>query len=750
MKTNRNYCSFLKFRTKKSGKNLFITILLICAGTFSVHSAEKESLPLYKRADVSIDMRVADLLAQMTLEEKILQLNMYVLGENNNIHNVGETDGPLTLGLGGYVYFRSDPILRNKVQRKEMEESRLGIPAIFGSDIIHGFRTIYPIPLAQACSWNADLVQQACASAAQESRMSGVDWTFSPMIDVARDGRWGRVAEGYGEDPYTNAVFAVASVKGYQGTDMSSPKNVAACLKHFAGYGMSQGGRDYDVSDISHQALWETYLPPYEAGVKAGVATVMSAFNDISGIPATANHYLLTDILKKRWNFDGFVLSDWNAVEQLIPQGVAADRKEAGLKAFRAGIDLNTRDYCYKDFMQELLNEGKVSIEQIDDAVSRILTVKFRLGLFENPYTIEYEEKDRFLLPKSKEIAEKLAEESMVLLKNENNTLPLQQKKIAVIGPMVKDKENLLGSWSAYGEAEDVESIYEGLEKEFAGKATLNYAPGCDFEGNDTNGFREALKIAKKSDIVVLCLGEKKIWTGENSSRSTLALPAIQEDLVKELKKSGKPIVLVLSNGRPLELYRIEPLCDAIVEMWQPGIAGGSPLAGILSGRINPSGKLAITFPLTTGQIPVYYNTRQSSRPDQGKYQDIPTEPLYPFGHGLSYTTFEYGELKASANSIQKGEKITFEIPVTNTGAFDGAETAHWFISDPVSSISRPVKELKFFEKQLIKQGETYTFRFEVDPERDLSYVDSNGNRLLEAGDFYIQIKDKKVKIDMK
>ena len=725
-----------------------ICLLLVLSST--LWGQKKKDLPVYKDATQPIEKRVDDLVSRMTLEEKVMQLNQYTLGRNDNVNNVGEEVKNIPAGLGSVIYFSSNPDLRNQVQRKAMEESRLGIPLIFGYDVIHGYRTVYPISLGQACSWNPELVKQACAVAAQESRMSGVDWTFSPMIDVARDGRWGRVSEGYGEDPYTNAVFCVASVQGYQGNDMSSPKNVAACLKHYIGYGASEGGRDYVYTEISKQTLWDTYMPPYEAGVKAGAATLMSSFNDISGTPGTANHYILTEVLKQRWQHDGFVVSDWGAIEQLRSQGVAADKKEAALKALTAGVEMDMMNNCYNNHLAELVEEGKLSLALLDDAVKRVLRIKFRLGLFENPYTPESKEKERFLLPESMKIAEKLVEESIVLLKNDNKALPLTStRKIAVVGPMAKERWHLLGSWSAQGKTEDVISIYEGLEAEFNNKAELLYAKGCDWEGDDQSGFAEALSVAQNADVVLVCIGEKRGWSGENATRSTLALPAIQEKLVMELKKTGKPVVLVLSSGRPLELNRLEKVSDAMLAIWQPGITAGKPIAGILSGRLNPSGKLSMTFPYSTGQIPIYYNHRQSARPHQGKYQDIPNTPLYDFAHGLSYTTFEYGELKASASKVRRNDKLVVEIPVTNTGESDGAETVHWFITDPYCTISRPVKELKHFEKQVLAKGETKVFRFEVDLYRDFGFVDGDGKRFLESGDYYIQVKDKKIKIEL-
>ena len=489
-------------------KLTFISCLLL-SGCLAGAMAANKKQPIYKDAKAPIEERVNDLVSRMTLEEKVQQLNQYTLGRNNNENNRGEEVKKIPATLGSLIYFDEDANLRNEAQRKAMEESRLGIPILFGYDVIHGFRTIYPISLGQACSWNPQLVEQACAVAAQEARMSGVDWTFSPMIDVARDGRWGRVAEGYGEDPYTNAVFGVASIKGYQGEDMSDSKRVAACLKHYIGYGASEAGRDYVYTEISNQTLWDTYIPPYEAGVKAGAATLMSSFNDISGTPGSANHYTMTEILKNRWKHDGFVVSDWSAVPQLIDQGHAADRKEAARLAFNAGLEMDMMGHCYDRHMAKLVEEGKISMQLVDDAVKRVLRIKFRLGLFDNPYTPTSTEKERFLLPQSLAIAEKLAEESIVLLKNENKVLPLangNKPTIAVMGPLVENYAELLGSWYGHGHAEDVLPIKKALDAEFAGKAELIYTEGCDFDGNDTSKFSEALAVARKADIILLCM----------------------------------------------------------------------------------------------------------------------------------------------------------------------------------------------------------------------------------------------------
>ena len=731
-------------------KKVLILGLCLLGVTHSLSSKDKKSIPLYKDAKAPIEKRIDDLISRMTLEEKVLQLNQYTLGRNNNVNNVGEEVKKVPSEIGSLIYFDINPELRNSMQKKAMEESRLGIPIIFGYDAIHGFRTIYPISLGQACSWNPGLVEQACAVSAQEARMSGVDWTFSPMIDVARDPRWGRVAEGYGEDPYTNGVFAAASVRGYQGDDMSAENRMAACLKHYVGYGASEAGRDYVYTEISAQTLWDTYLLPYEMGVKAGAATLMSSFNDISGVPGSANPYIMTEILKKRWKHDGFIVSDWGAVEQLKNQGLAATKKDAARYAFNAGLEMDMMSHAYDRHLKELVEEGKVTMAQVDESVRRVLRVKFRLGLFERPYTPVTNEKDRFFRPQSMAVAAQLAAESMVLLKNDNQILPLtNKKKIAVVGPMAKNGWDLLGSWCGHGKDTDVEMLYDGLTAEFGGDAELRYAMGCKPQGNDRSGFAGALDVARWSDVVIVCLGEMLTWSGENASRSTIALPQIQEELVKELKEAGKPVILVLSNGRPLELNRMEPLCDAILKIWQPGINGARSMAGILSGRINPSGKLAMTFPYSTGQIPIYYNRRKSGRGHQGFYKDITSDPLYPFGHGLSYTEFKYGTVTPSATKVKRGDKLSAEVTVTNTGARDGAETVHWFISDPYCSITRPVKELKHFEKQLIKAGETKTFRFDIDLERDFGFVNEDGKRFLEAGEYHILVQGKTVKIEL-
>ena len=735
---------------------------LSVAGITAQASGRKGEKAVYKDAQAPIDSRVEDLLSRMTLEEKILQLSQYVLGNNDNINNIGETVKKFTGEEGSLIFVGTDPRLRNAMQKEAIENTRLGIPILFGFDVIHGFKTVFPIPLGQAASWNPDLVARACRVAAREAEATGIDWTFSPMVDIARDGRWGRIAEGFGEDPYLCSVMSATSVKAYQGDDLSAEGSIAACLKHYVGYGASEAGRDYVPTEISRQTLWDTYLPSFEAGVKAGAATLMSSFNTISGTPASANHYTMTEVLKEKWEHTGFVVGDWNAVDQLITQGMAPDRKTATLYAFNAGLDMDMVDNCYRENLADLVNEGLVTQERLDDAVRRILRLKFMLGLFENPYTAETEAEERFLLPEYLETAEQLAQESMVLLKNDKDLLPLEKSaRIALIGPIAKNRFDMLGSWEGRGKEDDVISIYDGLASSAEGDFSIRYAKGCDFDGEDTSGFPEAMAAAAESDVIVLCLGEKRAWSGENASRSTIALPEIQEQLLAELKKSGKPIAVLISSGRPVDLSRIAPMADAMLEIWQPGVMTGPATAGILSGKYNPSGKLAVTFPYSTGQIPIYYNHRNSGRTSpQGRYQDIPSTPMYGFGYGLSYTDFSYGPLSVriegealpsgtadDAIEISSGQKFTAQITVTNTGDKDGKETVQWYICDPYCTITRPVKELKYFEKQMIKAGKSRTFTFEIEPLRDLGFVNGDGERFLEKGDYYIMVQDQKIKI---
>lgn len=717
--------------------------------------SKKESqtveVPLYKDADAPLELRVEDLLARMTLEEKILQLNQYTLGRNNIENNLGETVKKVPAEAGSVIYFGDDAKLRNAMQKRCIEDSRLGIPMLFGHDVIHGYKTIAPVPLAMAASWNPALVQESCRFAAREASHCGVDWTFSPMVDVAHDPRWGRVMEGYGEDPYLASVFCQAAVRGYQGENLGAEGTIAACLKHFIGYAASEAGRDYVYTEISDQTLWDTYFPPFKAGVDAGACTLMSSFNTISGIPASANHYTMTEILKERWGFDGFIVSDWDAIKQLINQGMAKDQKEAGMLAFNAGLDMDMVDDIYRKYMAELVQEGKISERLVDESVRRVLRIKFRLGLFERPYTTELPASKIYLQADALASAEDLAQQSMVLLKNEASLLPLKgARKIALIGPHVNTRKDLMGNWVGRGEDKDVITLAEGFKQEFAGLEVI-VAEGCGIETADKAMLSEAVEVAQSSDVVVLTVGEKSSWSGENTSRTTIAIPQCQIELLKAVKATGKKVVVLVASGRPNDLSAVEPLADAMLEIWMPGSTAGRAVAGIVSGRYNPSGRLPITFPMSTGQIPIYYNRRNSGRRGtQGIYKDMSSDPLYTFGYGLSYSSFEYSDIQLSASEITADTALEVKVSVKNTSDTDGMETVQLYICDPYCSIARPVRELKAFDKKLIKAGESVEFGFTLDPMKDLAFVDRNGQPLLEAGEFHIFVGGKKVSVTLR
>lgn len=698
-------------------------------GLLLLASCSEGKSPLYLDASAPIEKRVEDLLSRMTLEEKILQLNQYTVGRNDNINNIGELAEKIPAEIGSLICFLESPEDRNKIQRYIVENSRLGIPCLFGFDVIHGFRTICPIPLAQAASWDPELALRGAQVAAREAYDVGIDWTFSPMVDVARDPRWGRVMEGYGEDTYLASRFSEATVRGYQGPSiesLSEPGTIAACLKHYVGYGASEAGRDYVPTEISSQTLWDTYLPPFEAGIKAGAQTVMSAFNNISGTPASANRYTMTTVLKEMWNHDGFIVSDWDAVLQLKNQGMAADDKDATALAFNAGLEMDMVDDLYRKHLPELIKEGRVSMEQVDESVRRVLRVKFRLGLFEKPYTDEKPASERILLPEYKQAALDMARESIVLLKNDDNALPVSTaSRVALIGPFADSAEDMLGNWAGRGRAEDVVTYLDGLRAVYP---SLTYVQDI-----------KAVQAASTHDVTILCLGQKRSWSGENTSRSDIRIPDIQQSLLREVSKAahqrGHKLVVVLTNGRPLDLSDVEPYADAIVEAWHLGVMAGPALADVISGAESPSGRLTMTFPRSVGQIPIYYNRRSSGRRGtQGIYKDdMPITPLYEFGHGLSYATFEYSDITLDG--------LTATVTVKNTSSVDAKEVIQWYVQDPASVITRPVKELRHFEKRMIKAGESETFTFEIDPLRDLGFVDSFGHKYVDPGEYVLSVR---------
>ncbi|MBI5425407.1 MAG: glycoside hydrolase family 3 C-terminal domain-containing protein [Opitutae bacterium] len=700
-------------------------------------------VPLFRDPSVPVAARVEDLLARMTLEEKIDQLHQCGIGDANP-NNIAERPDEFRPTYGSFILngLTADLTTRNALQRMCVEQSRLGIPAIFGCDVIHGYRAIAPIPLAQACTWDPELVRRACEATAEMARAHGVDWTFAPMVDHCTDPRWGRVAETFGESPFASSRFAEASVRGYQ----EAPVPIAACLKHYVGYGASEGGRDYSATEISPQALWERHLPPFEAGVRAGALSVMSAFNDLNGVPTSAHRQTLTEILRERWNFEGLVVSDWNAVLQLMNQGYAATEQEAAALALTAGVDLNMADGFYRRHLAALVRSGSVPLAVVDEAVRRVLRVKFAIGLFERPLVEPTALTGAAPTTPQLSLCEEVALRSLVLLKNDGDTLPLPAtvRRVALIGPLALDRGALLGSWAQQGRGDETPSIAEELRARLPAGVELTVVAGCAIEGGGREGFAAALAAARAADFVVLCLGEQWSMSGENASRSSIRLPGWQEELGLELAALGKPTALVLVTGRPVELHRLEPCVGAILAAWQPGSRAGAAIARVLLGEANPSGRLAITWPRTTGQIPLYHNMRPRARRDpEGFYQDVPTTPHYAFGHGLSYTTFGYGEIRLSRASVREGETVVAEVTVTNTGSRAGREHVLWFIRDPAASVTRPLRDLKHFESAELAPGESRVFRWEIEPRRDFAFPDAAGRSVLEPGEIQVFVGDR-------
>lgn len=696
----------------------------------------------YRDARLPVATRVEDLLGRMTLEEKIDQLHQCGIGEANP-NNIAARPDEFRPTYGSFIIngVQADLATRNALQKMCVEQSRLGIPAIFGCDVIHGYRAITPIPLAQACAWDTDLMRRACAATAEMARAQGVDWTFAPMVDHCVDPRWGRVAETFGESPHAASRFAEASVQGYQGPILGEGHSIAACLKHYVGYGASQGGRDYSATEVSPQSLWENHLPPFEAGVRAGARTVMSAFNDLNGVPTSANRETLTEILRERWGFTGLVVSDWNAVLQLLHQGHAATEAEATERAILAGVDLNMADGFYRKHLAVLVREGRVPLAVIDEAVRRVLRVKFELGLFERPYVEPSALSGAAPTPEQLALCEEFALRSMVLLKNAGDTLPLPAtvRRVALIGPLAEERAALLGAWAQQGRAEETPSIAEELRRRLPSGTEVTVVRGCEIEGGDRAGFAAAVEAARAAECVILCLGEQWHMSGENASRSTIRLPGHQEELAQAVAAAGRPTVLVLVSGRPVELHALEPQLAAILAAWQPGSRAGAAIAKLLLGEASPSGKLAITWPRTTGQIPIFHSMRPRARTGrEGCYQDIPTTPLYEFGHGLGYARFEYSPLRLSAPGVGCAGRLVAEVTVRNVSGRAARESVLWFIRDPAAKITRPLRELKHFETAEIAPGESRTFRWEIDPLRDLAFVDGTGERHLEAGDIQV------------
>ncbi len=709
----------------KSIKNI-IPLLIICV-LFSCKPQSKEKVNDVYIATLNyeqeISYKIDSILSLMTLAEKLGQLSQLNNKGDQRIDSTtidairkGEV-GSLLVNRRNFYSFEE----RDFYQKLAVEESRLGIPIIFGHDVIHGFKTIFPTSLAQSSTWSPDLVEKGAEIAAKEASAQGVDWAFAPMVDVARDPRWGRIAEGYGEDPYLNAVFGAAVVRGFQGSDMSSPDRIAACMKHYVGYGAAVGGRGKQFTDISDRTLHEVYLPPFKAGIDQGALTVMTAFNDINGIPATAYTYGIREVLKQNYKFKGFVVSDWDAVKHLLWHGIAADTTEAAQLALNAGVDMEMKTIFYKK-LKDALKDKIVSIEYIDDAVRRILYVKFKLGLFDRPYLEKDNTKEIFLSDAHRKEARNMAAASMVLLQNNNNILPVnpKAKSIAVVGAFAKETD-VMGWWKSTGQFEDVITAFDGIKS------------------NASKGISITDKVTTNTDYIIACLGEPSKFFGESRNRADITIPTEQVDFLKSLQKYNKPIVLVVFNGRPLDLTNVTDLTHSILLAWHPGTETGNALADVLFGVHNPYAKLTASFPRSVAQLPTYYSRRNSGSPQGNKYIDLSGEPLFPFGFGLSYTTFEYSLLEIQNNKISVNGALKLSAMITNTGSKEGTEVVQLYVRDLVGSTTRPIKELKGFQKVSLKPGESKKVSFTLST-KELAVLNKNFEPVVEPGDFHVWI----------
>jgi beta-glucosidase len=709
----------------------------------------------------TLDQRVDSVLQLMTLDEKIGQLNQYsddgsatgpVKVENDKVNQVRNGQlGSLLNCMGAE---------RTASWQKIAMQSRLKIPLLFGLDVVHGYKTTFPIPLAEACSWDIDAITLSAKIAASEASAGGIHWTFAPMVDIARDPRWGRVMEGAGEDTYLGSVIAKARVMGFQGNGIGNLNSLMACAKHFAAYGAAVGGRDYNSVDMSERMLWEVYLPPFKAAADAGAGTFMNSFNDLNGIPATGNSYLQRDILKGKWGFKGFVVSDWGSIGEMINHGTVKNEYEAALSAITAGSDMDMESRNYKNNLEQLVKDNKVPITLIDDAVRRILKKKFELGLFVDPYRFSDTAREQKEMndPQHAEAARLIAAKSIVLLKNgrfrgqDNQVLPLSKnlKTIAFIGPLVKQLKQNKGFWDVEVPGIDstfIVSQWQGLKNKIGLSTTLLYAKGCDIEGDNMDGFAEAVRIAKLAEVIILSIGEKRNMSGEAKSRSNINIPGVQEDLLKELLATGKPVVVLINAGRPLVFNYTADNATAILYTWWLGSEAGNAIADVLFGDYNPSAKLPVTFPRSVGQIPIYYSHLNTGRPAisddnhiyNSSYIDLSIFPKYEFGYGLSYSTFQYTNLILSKNKMNTDEQIEATLTITNTGKYKGEEIVQLYLKDKVASIARPIKELKDFSKIILNPGESKTIRFIIDNEK-LSFFNQELKRVAEPGDFELMI----------
>ncbi len=696
-------------------------------------------------SDREIENKISSLLARMTLAEKLGQLQQLdgtwdgdVRPEQMELARQGL--------LGSAIYVRGAK-RTTELQRVAMNESKLKIPILFSFDVIHGYRTIFPVPLGEAASWDPSVVERADSIAAAEASAAGIRWTFAPMVDIARDPRWGRIVEGSGEDPFLGAAMAAAAVRGFQGTNYSRPDKMVACAKHWVAYGAAEGGRDYNTTEVSERTLREIYFPPFKAAVDAGVGTVMSAFNDLDGIPCTANSFILTDVLRREWHFDGIVVSDYKGVKELMTHGVAANGEAAAARALTAGVDMEMVSRLYNEYGERLENDGTVSMATIDQAVRRVLRIKYRLGLFEHPYADENLESATLLAPANLTTARELAARTFVLLKNDHETLPIrpQLQSIAVIGPLADDAQSMMGPWSGDGRKEDAVTLLAGIRAKLPATTKINYARGCEVTGDSRAGFDQAVSVARESDFTILAVGESSHMSGEAASRSSLDLPGQQLELIQAIHATGKPYAVVLMNGRPLSINWVATNSPAILETWFAGTQGGNAIADTLFGDVNPGGKLPVTFPRSVGQVPIYYNHKNTGRPpggdseDASRYIDIPWTPLYPFGYGLSYTHFKLSNLRLSAPRIRPDGLVTVGVDVENTGDRGGDEVVQLYLHDLAASVTRPVKALKGFARVSLRPGESRHVEFRLGP-KELGFYNQAMRFIVEPGTFKIMV----------
>ncbi|MGI8655755.1 MAG: beta-glucosidase BglX [Pyrinomonadaceae bacterium] len=719
--------------------------LALFASPLPVVSYTPPTLQQQRQAD--IEKRINALLARMTLEEKLGQLQQ-LDGEANGNYRPEHLDLVRKGLLGSTLNVRGARRV-NELQRIAMTESRLKIPVLFAFDVIHGYRTIFPVPLGEASSWDAAAVKRGASVAAAESAAAGVRWTFAPMVDIARDPRWGRIVEGAGEDPFLGSVMARARVLGFQGEDYGQPEKIVACAKHWVAYGAAEGGRDYNTTDVSENTLREIYFPPFKAAVDAGVGTFMSAFNDLDGVPASANPFTLSEVLRGEWKFDGFVVSDYESVKELIKHGIADTEAQAARAALTAGVDMEMVSRTYNQNAAQLLKEGKLSEAQINEAVRRILRIKFRLGLFEKPYADEARENRVIASAENISAAREVAGRSLVLLKNEREALPLSKtvRSVAVIGPLADSQQDIIGSWNGDGRKEDAVTLLAGIKSKVSKSSAatkINYAKGCEINDDSTAGFADAVRAANDSDVAILAVGESAEMSGEASSRAVLDLPGRQLDLVKAIKATGKPVIIVLMNGRPLTINWLAENADAILETWFAGTEGGNAIADALFGDVNPGGKLPLTFPRAVGQIPIYYNHKNTGRPPvdpknkySSKYLDMPVTPLYPFGYGLSYTQFRLSNLRLSQPRIRADERLTLSVEVENTGARAGDEVVQLYIHQTAASVTRPVKQLEGFERVALRPGERRRVSFMLGA-KQLGFYNRRMRFVVEPGMFQV------------